>query len=493
MSPHRVVVVGYGMAAARFADQVRTRDPDGDRVALTVLGAEPYPAYNRILLSGALAGKLPVEATLLHPPGWAVGRHAEVRTGVRVVRIDRGARQVLLGDRSAVEYDTLVLALGSEPWLPPVPGLLAPDGAPAAGVHTFRTMDDCRRIIEASASGVPVAVLGGGLLGLETARGLAARGNRVTVVHPVSRLMERQLDSPAGKLLASVLSGHGLTVRLDCPAVRYLPGIGLKLASGEQVPAGMVVVTAGVRARTGLARRAGLLTRQGIVVGERLHTSDPDIRAIGDCAEYEGELSGLVEPAWAQAEVLADLLTQTDPAARYRSIPTVTRLKARDVELVALGDSQVGVEARDAEVLCVHDPSGGRYGKLVVRDDRVAGAILIGLPDAGAAISQFYDRSLPVPADRLGLLLGRALPDAPAKPDPARLPDDELVCRCNTVTKGQLVKAWSAHDPSLSGLVTATRATTGCSGCAGTVRDIAAWLAASSESRRAIPTEGVPR
>jgi assimilatory nitrate reductase electron transfer subunit len=487
---HRVVVAGYGMAAARFAERLRARDPGGARFGLTVLGAERHPAYNRVLLSSAIAGRLAAEEALLHPADWARRNAADVRTGVRVVRIDRARRRVLLDDRSAVPYDTLVLALGSEPWLPPVAGLRAPDGSPAAGVHTFRTMDDCRRIIDAADSGAPVALLGGGVLGLETARGLATRGNRVTVVHPVSRLMERQLDQPAGALLADVLSEQGLSVRLDRPAVRYLPGTGLELADGERVPAELVVVTTGVRARTGLAQRAGLVTGQGIVVDDSLRTNDPHIRAIGDCAEHAGTTSGLVDPAWAQADVLADLITGADPDARYHGTPTVTRLKARDVELVALGDTQVGLDDEDAEVLCVQDPCGGRYGKLVVRGDRVAGAILIGLPDAGAAISQFYDRALPVPADRLGLLLGRALPDAPARSDPAVLPDDEMVCRCNTVTKRQLVDAWRTHDPSLPGMVTATRATTGCRSCLTAVRDIAEWLARSSDAIGSIPTKG---
>ncbi|HEX3788862.1 MAG TPA: FAD-dependent oxidoreductase [Pseudonocardiaceae bacterium] len=476
MNPHRVVVVGYGMAAARFAEQVRARDPHGDRISLTVLGAERRPAYNRILLSNAISGRLPLDTVLLHRPGWGQQHAVDVRTGVSVLRIDRAGRQVLLDEHSVLEFDTLVLAIGSQPFLPPVDGLRAPDGSLARGVRTFRTLDDCQRIIESAASGTPVAVLGGGLLGLETARGLASRGNRVTVVHAVNRLMDRQLDQPAGAMLAEVLSDHGLTLRLDQLAVRYRPGVGLELADGELVPAGLVVVTTGVRSRTGLARRAGLAVRHGIIVDDELRTSDPNIRAIGDCAEHNGVTTGLVDPAWAQAEVLADLITDAGPTARYRDTPTVTRLKARDVELVALGDTQVAVDASDAEVLCLHDPSGGRYGKLVVRDDRVAGAILIGLPDAGATISQFYDRSLPVPADRLALLLGRVLPELPSRADPGGLPDDEVVCRCNTVTKRQLVDAWRGHDPSLSGLVTATRATTGCNGCRSAVHRIAEWL-----------------
>ncbi|GDY30044.1 FAD-dependent oxidoreductase [Gandjariella thermophila] len=477
MSPRQVVVIGYGMAGARLAEEIRRRDPHGDNVALTVVGAEPQHAYNRVLLSAVLAGSMSVESVRLHDSDWAERYGVDLRLGVSVTGIDRAARRVVLHDGSELDYDALVLATGSNAWVPPTEGLLAEDGSLAPGVVTFRTLADCERIIAAARPGAPVAVLGGGLLGLEAARGLAGRGNLVTVVHPVGHLMERQLDPSAGRVLARTLGELGIECRLGVLAERYLPGDGLKLADGGHVPADLVVVSAGVRAETTLAAGALLDVDRGIVVDDALRTSDPRIHAIGDCAQHPGTVSGLVQPAWEQAAVLADRLTGADPSARYRGTPVVTRLKARDVDLAALGEVHVDVDCEDAEVVRVEDPARGRYAKLVLRDEKVAGAILVGAPDAAATITQLYDRGIPAPSDRLALLLGRTLPSAavPAA-SPADLPASSVVCRCNTVTKGQLVTAFRAGNRTAAALASATRASTGCGSCREAVCGIAEWL-----------------
>ncbi|SDZ38648.1 assimilatory nitrate reductase electron transfer subunit [Amycolatopsis xylanica] len=474
MSPRKVVILGYGMAGARLADEIRRRDPEGTRVTLTVLGEEPHHAYNRVLLSAVVAGTMRPETVRLHDEGWAGKTGVDLRVGTRVTSIDRTARHVVLADDSTVDYDVLVLATGSRPWLPPVEGLeLGKD------VVAFRTLDDCDRILEAAKFGAPVAVLGGGLLGLEAARGLAGRGNFVTVVHPLPTIMERQLDTGASQVLVRSLEKLGIDFRLGAGAARYLPGDGLKLDDGSHVPADLVVVSAGVRADTTLAVEAGLQVDRGVLVDDALRTSDGRIHAIGDCAQHPGTISGLVQPAWEQAETLADLLTGTDMRARYRGTSVVTRLKARDIDLASLGDVGAEVSDQTSEVLCFADPSGGRYAKLVVRKDKVAGAIMLGIPDAAASITQLYDRGTPVPADRLSVLLGRALPgvSTPAS-SPADLPAAAVVCRCNTVTKGRLVEAWKSGACSVAELATATRATTGCGGCGDAVRGIAEWLGA---------------
>jgi assimilatory nitrate reductase electron transfer subunit len=264
--------------------------------------------------------------------------------------------------------------------------------------------------------------------------------------------------------------------------VRYLPDDGLKLADGSHVPAELVVVSAGVRAETELARAAGLTVDRGILVDDALRTSDPRVHAIGDCAQHPATEAGLVQSAFDQAAVLAARLTGADPAIRYHGTPAVTRLKARDIDLATMGDvypDPAGDQEPGFEVVCMQDSARGRYGKLVLRDDRVVGAILLGLPDAAANIIQLFDSGTPAPGDRLALLLGRALPDGQPGPagaaSVAELPDDTLVCRCNSVTKNHLVAAWrdGARD-----LAAATRATTGCGGCRGTVTDIANWLSA---------------
>lgn len=481
MSPREVVVLGYGMAGARLADEIRRRDPDGNAVALTVIGEEPHHAYNRVLLSSVVAGTMRPDMVALHEPGWAAAHHVDLRAGVLATGIDRDRRAVTLADGSTVHYDALVLATGSKPWLPPVEGLTRDDGSPAPGVVTFRTLEDCERILDTASAGAPVAVLGGGLLGLEAARGLAGRGNLVTVVHPAGHVMERQLDAGGGQVLARLLGAHGIDFRLNAAAARYLPGSGLKLDDGSKVAADLVVVSTGVRAETGLARRAGLTVDHGIVVDDTLRTSDGRICAIGDCAQHPGTVSGLVEPAWQQAAVLADLLTGTSAAARYRGTRVVTKLKARGIDLTALGEAHTDVHDPDAEVLSLTDPTGGRYTKLVIREDRVTGAILLGAPDAAATITQLYDRGVPVPADRLAVLLGRALPSGtPAAAGPADLPGSAVVCRCNSVTKGRLVEAFRAGATDVAGLATTTRATTGCGSCRDAVCGITEWLATTS-------------
>ena len=475
----RIVIVGYGMAGSRLAEEIRRRDRDN--VSVTVVGAERHPAYNRILLSSVVGGGMTPEMVRLHDDDWAVRHDIDLRLGATATGIDRVARTVALDDGSTVDYDALVLATGSRPWLPPTEGLVV-DGRTAPGAVAFRTLDDCEQIVAASRPGAPVAVIGGGLLGLEAARGLASRGNLVTVVHPVGHLMERQLDPGAGAVLAARLATLGIEVRLNVKAARFVPGDGLKLDDGTHVAADLVVVSAGVIPETDLARAAGLTVERGVVVDDLLRTGDFRVHAIGDCAQHPGTISGLVQPAWEQAAVLADLLTGARPAARYRGTPVVTRLKAKDVDLVALGDVHAEVDTQDAEVLCLSDPVGGRYAKLVVRDDRVAGAILLGAPDAAAAITQLYDRGIPAPSDRLALLLGRALPPgASAAHSPADLPAATTVCRCNTVSKSQLVKAWRGGARGVAGLARSTRATTGCGGCRDTVTAIADWLATADE------------
>lgn len=469
----RVVIIGYGMAGARLAEQIRTRDPAGDRVALTAIGAEKHPPYNRVLLSTVVDGSMGPETLALQDVEWAAENDVDLRADVAVTAIDRATRTIRLTNESTVDYDVVVLATGARSWLPPVDGLLDATGKPAAGVVPFRTLDDCERIQHAARAGAAVVVLGGGVLGLEAACALARRGSPVTVVHPVGHLMERQLDSDAGGVLAKVLAGLGVELRLGADVRRYVPGLGLELADGV-VPADLVVVSAGVKPETGLAERAGLTVDRGVVVDDLLRTSDPRIHAIGDCAQHPGTISGLVQPAWEQADVLADLLTGTN--ARYTGTPVVTRLKARDVDVLALGESHTGLDAPDAEVLCVIDPSSGRYSKLVVRDDQVAGAIVLGVPDAAAAVTRYYDNGLQVPVDRLALALGRAIPDAAGAPDPAELPDASVVCRCNAVTKAALVSAWDDGARGFAELVASTRVTTGCGSCADDVGRFAGWL-----------------
>ncbi|MBM0277330.1 FAD-dependent oxidoreductase [Micromonospora tarensis] len=466
----RVVIVGNGMAGARLAGELHARE--GDR-KVTVLGAEPHRAYNRILLSTLLAGRIDEPDVELTE---AAGHGIDLRGGVPVTAIDRSAREVHTDDGERIPYDHLVLATGARAVVPPLPGL-DPADLPER-VIPFRTLDDCRRILAVADGARSVLVLGGGLLGLEAARGLAARGLATTVVHPREHLMERQLDPAAGAVLAGTLAGLGVTVELAVPATGVAAdatGVRLDLADGRTLRADLLVLSCGVRPDTALARAAGLTVRRGVVVDDRLRTDDRTISAIGDCAEHDGVLTGLVAPAWAQARVLADVLTGTDPLARYRPRPAVTRLKAAGIDLAAMGDPGSG---GPGEELTFADPARGTYARLRIRDERLVGAILLGDNPAVGTVIQLFDRGHPVPADRRALLLGRALGTVGTTPaaSPALMPDAATVCQCNTVSKGALVSCWRSGARTVDAVVAATRAGTGCGGCRDAVSGIVDWL-----------------
>ncbi|MGC5288299.1 FAD-dependent oxidoreductase [Micromonospora sp. DT231] len=466
----RVVIIGNGMAGARLAGELHARE--GDR-KVTVLGAEPHRAYNRIMLSTLLAGRVDEPDVELTE---AAGHGIDLRTGVTVTALDRSAREVRTADGERIAYDHLVLATGARAVVPPLPGL-DPADLPER-VVPFRTLDDCRRILAAADGARSALVLGGGLLGLEAARGLANRGLTTTVVHPRGHLMERQLDPAAGAVLAGTLAGLGVTSQLAVPAIGVATdatGVRLDLADGQTLHADLLVLSCGVRPDTALARAAGLDVGRGVLVDDRLRTSDRSISAIGDCAEHDGVLTGLVAPAWAQARVLADVLTGTDPLARYRPRPVVTRLKAAGIDLASMGDP---VGGGPGEELTFTDPSRGTYARLRIRDERLVGAILLGDNPAVGTVIQLFDRGHPVPTDRRALLLGRALGTAAAAPasSPALMPDGVTVCQCNSVSKGALVRSWRSGARTVDAVVAATRAGTGCGGCRDAVGGIVDWL-----------------
>jgi assimilatory nitrate reductase electron transfer subunit len=448
----RIVIVGNGPAAHRLVERLRAHDHTGP---ITVLGREEHPAYNRVLL-GAVLDRTLTPATVTLP---AVD--AEVHLRVTVVEIDRGRGVVRTGTGEEHPYDVLVLATGSRPKLPEIPGLRG------RHVQPLRTLADCERIDSVVG---PVAVLGGGILGVEAARALLARGHEVTLVHPNPHLMDRQLDDAGGRLLAERLGKLGVELCLGRRAIAYRPGR-LILDSSDVVPANLVVACTGVTAETELAVRAGLPVQRGIVVDDQLRTADPRIHAIGDCAEHDGDTPGLIASAWEQADALAALLTGGD--AHYRGTRTVTRLKARGIDLVSIGSID-GLNSAEVEIVTLSDPARGRYAKLALREERITGAVLFGFPEAIASVSQLHDRDLPVPTDRLALLLGTpaAVPGAPVE-----LPDDAVICRCNNVTKKSLTAAWHGGARSVPELARATRATTGCGGCVDDVGGICGALA----------------
>ncbi|MEU4574762.1 FAD-dependent oxidoreductase [Nonomuraea sp. NPDC023979] len=455
----RLVVVGNGMAGSRLVGEVRARDP---RMTITVFGAEPGRPYNRVLLSNVLAGKARPEQLSLHDLSWYAANRVEAVLGGEVAWIDREARAVHTTDGRREPYDLLVLATGSEAIVPPIPGV--------ARAVPFRTLDDCERILKAAEHSRRAVVVGGGLLGVEAARGLAGRGLPVTLLHLAGHLMERQLDAEAGLLLGETLAGLGVETRTGVSAAS-VEETGVRLAGGELVEGDLVVLACGVRPLTALAAEAGLEVRRGVVVDDELRTDDPSIFAIGECAEHDGTVYGLVAPAWEQASVAADVIT--GGKARYRGSRLVTRLKASSVELAAMGETQLTDE--HAEVVRFSHRARGTYRKLVIRDDRLVGAILLGDSDAVGTLTQLFDRGGPVPGDRAGLLFP-GLSAAPVADSPVLMPDAAKVCQCNNVTKGQIRACWEAGARDVAGVAAATRATTGCGTCRDAVAGIVGWL-----------------
>ena len=450
----RIVIVGAGMAATRLAEDLAGHD-------VTLLGDEPHPPYNRILLSAVLEGTHSPDALAMPVPPYA-----GLRLGARAVEIHREEREVELADRSRVAYDRLVLATGSIPTLPPIRGLVRVDGRLHEKVHAFRTLADCHRLDRAVPHARNAVVVGGGLLGLQVARALSVRGLATEVVEGGEHLLRSQVGERAGAILARDLKRLGTTVYTGARAVR-LDDRGLTLDNGYTLDTDLVVLTAGGRPSTALARRAGLDVRRGIVVDHHLRTSDEHIHAIGDCAQYGGQVTGFVPPAWEQAGLLARHLNGEDVS--YDGARTVARLRATDLDVAVLGDP----EKAEGQVVEVSNPIAGSHRKLVVRDGVIVAATLVGDLSRVGLITQHYDRATVLGPREPGDLL-MAERTAP----PLALPDDVEVCACAGVSAGR-IRACS----SLEEVTTSTRATTGCGGCADAVRSL---LAARS-------LEGTPR
>ncbi|GAA4121641.1 FAD-dependent oxidoreductase [Nocardioides fonticola] len=465
----RLVIVGGGMAAARLVELLLARDHTG---TITVLSDEQYPPYNRILLSAVLDGTHRIESLPLHGAAWYADRGVDLRLGVRVVGLDRERREVQVADGDPVPYDRLVLATGLVPTLPPMRGLLDAEGRLDDRVHAFRDLDDCRRLLDAVPHARRAAVVGGGLLGLQVARGLAARGVEVEIVEGADHLMRHQLDAAAGRILVRDLRRLGTEVYCNARAVR-LTDEGVVLDNGYLLEVDLVVITAGGRPSVALARAAGLAVGRGVVVDDRLTTDDPRIHALGDCAEHDGRTPGFVSPAWEQAEVLADVLCGV-AAARYEGSRIVARLRARDLEVAVLGDP----EHTEGERVEVSNPLTRSHRTLVMREGRIVAAALVGDLSRVGLITQHFDRGTRLAPQEAGLLL---LGDpAPAADLAAALGDSAEVCACAGVSAGEIRACASLDD-----VVRCTRATTGCGGCAPTVRQLLAG--------RALEGKGVTR
>lgn len=393
----RLLVVGAGPAGTRVAERAAARVPGA---AVTLLGAEPALPYDRVALGRLLTRGAEVGDLLTHtvPALRALG--VAYRAAARVARIERAERRVVLAGGEALAYDRLVLATGSTAVRLPLPGADLP------GVVAYRTMADVRVMLRAAAEGGGAVVIGGGLLGLEAADGLAARGMAVTVVHPVGWPMERQVDATAGGLLARRLGGRGIRFAMPATTEAILGGErveAVRLSDGRVLRATLVVMAVGVRPEVALAREAGLAVGRGIVVDDALRTADPAILAVGECAEHRGVVCGLVKPALAQAEVAA--ATLADAAAVYAPLADAAALKVSGTAVWSAGE----IAAGDAEAVTLHDSGEDTYRRLLLRDGALVGAVLYGdTDDAPFYLDLISSRRTVGPAERATLALGPA-------------------------------------------------------------------------------------
>jgi nitrite reductase (NADH) large subunit len=363
-----LVIVGNGMAAARLVDELAKAALG--RYAIAVIGDEPRLAYNRVLLSSVLAGETASHDIELRPAGWWRERGVTLKYGCAVTEIDVGRRELKIANEESIVFSRLVLATGSTPLRLNVPG------AELAGVHTFRDSRDVDLLLTLAASKKRVLVVGGGLLGLEAAYGLAKAGAPVTLIHLMDRLMERQLDAPASALLKSLVEPKGIDVLLNANTARILGEIrveGVELTDGRRIEADAVIFAAGIRPNIALARDAGIAVNRGIIVDDALQTGAPDIFALGECAEHRGICYGLVEPAYEQARVLAQHLAGR--TAAYDGSVVATNLKVSGVSVFSAGDF-LGIDGSESIVLS--DVRRGTYKKLVISDGRLTGAVLVG-------------------------------------------------------------------------------------------------------------------
>ncbi|HEY0000015.1 MAG TPA: FAD-dependent oxidoreductase, partial [Actinoplanes sp.] len=373
----RLVVIGNGMAGARTVEEILARRGD---FAITMFGDEPYGNYNRIMLSNVLAGVEDENGIFLNDLSWYADNGITLHTGTRIERIDRFAKMVYGTDGTATPYDKLIIATGSRAFVPPIPGIHRPGRGYHQGVFAFRTLDDTRSMIRYAKEHERAVVIGGGLLGLEAARGLQNHLPHVTLVHAAGHLMNAQLNDVAGKTLqATIEQKLGIEVVVDARTTEILGKnavTGVKLGDGRVIDCDVVVVAAGIRANAEMAAASGLVVERAIVVDDQMRCQDEDdIYAVGECVQHRGETYGLVAPLWDQAKVLADHITGTNLQAAYHGSQTATKLKVAGVDVASMG--VLGPERDTDEHIVFSEPGRGTFKSIVIRDDKIIGATLL--------------------------------------------------------------------------------------------------------------------
>ncbi|MEM8631830.1 MAG: nitrite reductase large subunit NirB [Pseudomonadota bacterium] len=461
----KLVIIGAGMAAGRLVEHVT----DQGGWDITLFNAEPRGTYNRIMLSPVLAGDKTYEEIVTHDGSFYVEAGVHCRFGERVTAIDRQARTVTGETGAPVPYDKLVFATGSNPFMIPLPG------HDLEGVIAYRDLEDTERMMALEA-GQKAVVIGGGLLGLEAAAGMQARGVDVTVVHLMGHLMERQLDEAAGYLLRKELVSRGINVLVSTTSQEILGENGkvraLRLENGTELPCDLLVMAVGIRPNIALAGEAGLATGRGIHVDDQMITSDADVLAIGECIEHDGQLFGLVAPLYDQAKVAA--ATLAGEAAAFLNRETATKLKVTGCDLFSAGDFADG---DDREDIVYRDPARGVYKRLVLKDDRLIGAVLYGETTDGSWFHGLIKDAENVAEMRETLIFGPAFQGGtPLDPMAAvaALPADAEICGCNGICKSQITGAIEGGAHSLDDVRAQTKASSSCGTCTGLVEQLLA-------------------
>ncbi|TDL08308.1 NAD(P)/FAD-dependent oxidoreductase [Mycolicibacterium obuense] len=473
----RLVVVGNGMAGIRALEEILARG-GRDQFQITVFGDEPYGNYNRILLSNVLAGADDPTDIYLNTLDWYADNDIELRAGVRVVRLDTFAHLVHADDGTTLHYDKLILATGSRSFFPPMAGLWADNKTLADGVFGFRTLDDTAAMIAEATHRTKAVVVGGGLLGLEAARGLQNRGLTVDVVHAGPTLMNAQLDDPAGAILRASVESLGIGVHTEKRTSEVLVTddrlTGIRFADGSQLDCDMLVIAAGIRPNVGLAQRAGLTVERAVVTDDHMRSvDDDDVYVVGECAQHRGQVYGLVAPLWEQARVLADHLTGADVTAAYHGSRVATKLKVAGVDVASMGVK--APEHPDDEFVQYSEPKHGVYKTVVIRDGKLVGATLVGDVSKVSFLTQAFDSGLPLPDERVALMFDIGTPDVGV--GISELADDAQVCNCNGVSKGALVACVRDGESSVAGVMAKTKAGKGCGSCKELVCQVVEWAA----------------
>ncbi len=485
MKKMKLVMIGNGMAGVRTLEELLKMTPE--LYDITVFGAEPHPNYNRILLSPVLAGEQTLDEIVLNPLSWYADNHITLHLGKKVVNVDRRRRVVIAEDGTEAEYDRLLIATGSNPFILPIPGKDLP------GVIAYRDIADTNTMIEAAKTYKHAVVIGGGLLGLEAANGLMLRGMQVTVVQISDWLMERQLDSVAGGLLRESLEARGLRFLMGAQTQELIAGkdgrvMAVKFKDGKEIPADLVVMAAGIRPNTELAEKIGIHCNRGIVVTDTLQTvTDPRIYSVGECAAHRGIAYGLVAPLFEQGKVCATHLAEFG-IGRYTGSLTSTKLKVTGIDLFSAGNFTGG---EGFEEIVMSDPAGGVYKKLVIQDDKLVGACMYGDTVDGSWYFKLLREGRKIGDIRDKLMFGESnIGDVghQGHNKAAAMADSDEVCGCNGITKGAICKAIKEKGLfTLEEVRKCTKASASCGSCTGLVEQLLMFTAGGDYS--AAPTK----